>query len=67
MTIRFACPKCGRDIRIGDDAAGKSGTCNDCGMLVTVPRSAATATVPRSNDEILAPWRDTPPPPSRRR
>jgi DNA-directed RNA polymerase subunit RPC12/RpoP len=67
MTIRFACPKCGRAIRTSDDAAGKSGKCNDCGTVLTVPRSALTATVPRSEDEILAPWRDTPPPPSRRR
>jgi DNA-directed RNA polymerase subunit RPC12/RpoP len=67
MTIRFACSKCGRAIRTSDDAAGKSGKCNDCGTVLTVPRSALTATVPRSEDEILAPWRDTPPPPSRRR
>jgi len=48
MTIRFACPKCGRAIRTSDDAAGKSGKCNDCGTVLAVPRSALTATVPRS-------------------
>ncbi len=67
MTIRFDCPKCGRAIRVSDGAAGRSGKCNDCGGVLTVPRSEETATVPRSDDEILAPWRDTPPPPTRRR
>lgn len=65
MTIRFDCPKCGRPIKVSDSAAGKSGKCNDCGAVLTVPRSEETATVARSDDEILAPWRDTPPPPSR--
>jgi len=67
MTISFACPNCGRHIRVSDSAAGKSGSCNDCGSVLTVPRSEQTAGVPLSSDEVLAPWRDTPPPPSRRR
>jgi hypothetical protein len=67
MTIQFACPKCGRKIRVSDSAAGKSGKCNDCGCVLTVPRTEANAAVPFSDDEILAPWRNTPPPPSRSR
>ena len=31
MSITFSCPKCGRQIRVRDDAAGQSGKCNDCG------------------------------------
>lgn len=35
--IKFSCPKCGRSITVGDDAAGKTGRCTDCGARVTVP------------------------------
>ncbi|HXY37302.1 MAG TPA: hypothetical protein VEI07_23945 [Planctomycetaceae bacterium] len=53
MTITFACPSCGRQIRVKDEAAGKSGKCNDCGSALTVPRRSS-AMIARAPDEILA-------------
>jgi hypothetical protein len=37
MTIQFACPTCGRNIRVRDEAAGHKGTCQDCGSVISVP------------------------------
>jgi rRNA maturation protein Nop10 len=46
MTISFACPHCGRNIRVGDKAAGQSGTCNGCGKKIRVPHPEGAAFVP---------------------
>jgi hypothetical protein len=40
MTITFACPKCGREIRARDELAGKKGKCNGCQNSIVVPTSA---------------------------
>jgi hypothetical protein len=37
MTIRFACPDCGRQFQLPDDAAGKRQNCPDCGRSIDVP------------------------------
>jgi len=37
VTITFACPKCGREIRVRDEAAGKKGQCNSCKNPIVVP------------------------------
>jgi hypothetical protein len=37
MTIVFDCPKCGRKIRVRDEASGHRGTCEACGSVLTVP------------------------------
>src|SRR5437016_14026 len=37
MTIRFACPWCGRRLVSEDHKAGKSSKCPVCGSAVTVP------------------------------
>jgi hypothetical protein len=37
MTIEFDCPKCGRNIRVRDEASGHRGTCEACGSVLTVP------------------------------
>jgi hypothetical protein len=60
MTITFACPSCGRQIRVKDDAAGKSGKCNDCGSALTVPRGSSQL-IARAPDEIVAARSPTPP------
>ncbi len=43
MAIEFDCPYCTAAIRIGDEAAGKQGTCPKCGTTLIVPRPQATA------------------------
>ena len=70
MTITFACPKCGREIRVRDEAAGKKGRCNGCqnsivipappltGELITAPMPAAVSrrsAPPRRVEEYEAP------------
>lgn len=37
--ILFDCPRCGRNIRVSDSAAGRNGTCNGCGRLIQVPEA----------------------------
>jgi hypothetical protein len=53
MPITFSCPKCGRQIRVRDDAAGQSGKCNDCGAAICVPKPQET--------QILRPRKSAPP------
>jgi hypothetical protein len=36
MTITFACPQCGKQLRVADDAAGKKGQCK-CGHSLRIP------------------------------
>ena len=45
MTIRFACPDCGRQFQLPDDAAGKRQNCPDCGRSIDVP-VIGSATIP---------------------
>jgi hypothetical protein len=37
MTITFPCPQCGREIRVRDEAVGKTGQCRDCKSSLVVP------------------------------
>lgn len=39
--ITVQCPNCGRQLRVGDRAAGKTGACPRCGSTVTVPAARA--------------------------
>ena len=41
MTIEFSCPYCTVRIRVGDEAAGKQGSCPKCGTKLIVPQLAA--------------------------
>src|SRR6476659_5950096 len=43
MTIRFACPDCGRQFQLPDDAAGKRVNCPDCGRPSDVPVMGSVA------------------------
>lgn len=46
--ITFQCPACGRAMKVPEAAAGKRGTCKDCGELVMVPSVLhAMITTPR--------------------
>src|SRR6266536_3007200 len=40
MAIRFKCPKCGAELNVKDELAGKQGRCPACKNAVTVPRLA---------------------------
>ena len=37
MPISFSCPRCGKNLKAPDDAAGKSSKCPGCGAPVTCP------------------------------
>ena len=37
MPIAFTCPHCGTSTQVGDQYAGQSGPCANCGQTVTVP------------------------------
>jgi hypothetical protein len=39
--IRFKCPHCGKMLKIGDTAVGKTGNCPACGNRVQVPQTTA--------------------------
>lgn len=40
MPINFLCEQCGRQLRVGDDAAGKQAKCPQCGAVQDVPGPA---------------------------
>jgi len=37
MAIEFRCTRCGKLLRIGDDAAGRQARCPECGAISSVP------------------------------
>jgi hypothetical protein len=41
MPIKFNCPKCGQELNVKDEMAGKQGKCPKCKSTVTVPTPAA--------------------------
>ena len=43
MSVDFPCSNCGKVLRVGDDARGKSARCPDCGAVSTVPGSGLGA------------------------
>jgi hypothetical protein len=58
--IRVECPKCGKNLKVSDDAAGKIGKCPACGKRLVVPAvstkqpeviQAATFAAPISNND----------------
>lgn len=54
--IHFKCSNCGKAIKVGDSAAGKTGKCPVCGATVHVPQAtAATGPPPLKRDQRTAP------------
>src|SRR5687768_11558404 len=49
MAIEFRCPNCDRKLKTGDDKAGATAKCPQCGTAVTVP---AAGTVAAGTDEF---------------
>jgi hypothetical protein len=39
MPIRLSCPQCKKDYQVPDSAAGKKGTCKNCGAVFQIPRA----------------------------
>ena len=39
--IQFLCPKCGAQLKVSDDKAGKKGPCPKCGAAIEVPKASA--------------------------
>ncbi len=42
MAITFECEGCGKSYTVGDNLAGKTGPCKQCGQNMTVPRPAVS-------------------------
>jgi hypothetical protein len=49
MAIEFRCARCGKLLRIGDDAAGRQARCPECGAISSVP---AVGTPPSDLDSV---------------
>jgi hypothetical protein len=58
MPITIACP-CGRQLRVGDEAAGRQGRCPVCGRILDIPLPDRPAALPAPPD---APGVDAPQP-----
>ena len=46
MAVEFKCQSCGRNLRVGDEFAGKQVRCPGCRQVVTVPTQQAPAAPP---------------------
>jgi DNA-directed RNA polymerase subunit RPC12/RpoP len=57
MAITFACEDCGKSYTVGDNLAGKSGTCKQCGHKMRVP-SATGAGPDRDGIPAAIAWLD---------
>ena len=59
MTIRFACPKCGKQYRVPESSGGRAAACAGCGAKLTVPQPlrqpAAETPDTGESDEAEAP------------
>ena len=75
MPIEFRCQQCSKLLRTGDDTAGKSAKCPQCGNVMTIPARAAPVVffvvfrvvvfVPRPAPPPIAPPAASPPPTAR--
>ncbi|SIO64770.1 hypothetical protein SAMN05444166_7404 [Singulisphaera sp. GP187] len=52
MPIPFACERCGKCYRVEDSAAGKRGTCKQCGHAFTIPTPLEPVEIPSTSDVI---------------
>ncbi|MGC1272857.1 MAG: zinc ribbon domain-containing protein [Planctomycetaceae bacterium] len=50
MPIEFRCPTCDRLLKTGDDRAGATAKCPQCGSAVLVPAAVGTATIETAGD-----------------
>jgi dienelactone hydrolase len=61
MAITFECEGCGKSFTVGDNFAGKTGQCKQCGLRMTIPSSSAEDIY--GLDEAHAEAEDAPLPP----
>ena len=53
MPIQFSCPNCGKKFAAGDELAGRTIRCKQCGKPVAVPSEAAAArSTPRDESDL---------------
>jgi serine/threonine protein kinase len=50
--IAFACPRCGRQLQMTDEYAGKTGTCSGCNERVPVPSADPSVEVEAESETI---------------
>jgi hypothetical protein len=58
MPIKFNCGKCGQELNVKDEMAGKQGKCPGCKAVVNVPTSSApkssvTTSVRKKSDDVV--------------
>jgi DNA-directed RNA polymerase subunit RPC12/RpoP len=58
--IRFACPACGKHLKVADQGAGVKVSCPDCGQRLLVP--LPTPATPPGQADVLEEVPATPPP-----
>jgi len=49
--IQFKCSRCGKQLKVKDEAAGKRGKCPQCGALVNVPHDEHTSSLRPSPEQ----------------
>jgi hypothetical protein len=49
MPITFACPACGRQLNVADNAGGKRARCPECGQVASMASAQITATAATEN------------------
>lgn len=50
--ISFDCASCGATLRVGDDKAGKSGKCTECGGIITIPSAPGPLPASGPDDQV---------------
>jgi hypothetical protein len=60
--IRFNCHRCGMLMQAADTGAGRHAKCPGCGLILTVPQTAADVPEPPAPPQIAGPPAATPPP-----
>jgi hypothetical protein len=58
MAITFACPACGRQLKVGDNGAGKRARCPECGAVAPLPTGPVTATLLEDDGVTAQPTQD---------
>ena len=70
MSISFECANCGKAFTVGDEVAGKTGRCKQCGATMQIPMAgedAAPSDVFDLDEPVLPPARVAPEPTATRR
>ncbi len=55
MLIEFECPHCKVTLQVGDDLAGTTSTCANCGKEITIPQGNEQGTPVSEKEKEQAP------------